>query len=171
MSITTNAAKQPRMITGRMVLIGFIAFFGVVGTVNGIFMYLALHTWPGLTTEHSYTDGLAYNQTLAAAERQVALGWHSTVTLAPGAIGQPHAVTVNVIGKDGAELNGLDVALTFERAVGIPNTSPVPLRESAPGTYTGTFTVPLMGRWQAYVTAKGVDGAQYQMMHDVTAHP
>lgn len=166
-----TTAKQPRKITGRMVLIGFILFFGVVGTVNGIFMYLALHTWPGLTTEDPYKKGLAYNDTLADAERQTALGWRSSVTLANGSAGQPHAVAVAVTGKDGAPLHGLDVTVTFERAVGNPNTTTVVLRETAPGAYTGSFAAPLMGRWQADVTAKAADGAHYQMMHEVAVRP
>ena len=62
--------KPPRQITGRMVLIGFILFFGVISVVNGIFMYMALHTWPGLTNTQAYKDGIKYNEVLADGERQ-----------------------------------------------------------------------------------------------------
>lgn len=163
-----TAAKEPRKITGRMVLIGFIVFFGVIGTVNGIFMYLALQTWPGLTTDDPYQKGLAYNDTLADGERQTALGWRSSVMLSDGGAGQPRAVAVTVTGKDGTPLQGLDVAVTFERAVGTPYTTVVVLRETMPGAYTGLVIAPLMGRWQADVTAKSTDGAHYRMMHEVT---
>ena len=43
-----------RRITGRMVLVGLLTFFGVVFAVNGVFVYFALDSWPGLTTEAAY---------------------------------------------------------------------------------------------------------------------
>ncbi len=40
----------PRPITGRAVLFGLLAFFGVVFAVNGALIFFALDSWSGLTT-------------------------------------------------------------------------------------------------------------------------
>ena len=64
-----------RRITGRMVLVGLLTLFGVVFAVNGVFVYFALDSWPGLATEAAYEQGLAHDQSLAeAAARPNAAG-------------------------------------------------------------------------------------------------
>ena len=62
-------------IEGRHVLLGFIAFFGVIFLVNGIFVYYALGTFGGGDTSDPYRKGLHYNDTLAEAARQADQGW------------------------------------------------------------------------------------------------
>ncbi len=42
----------------------FVAFFAVVLAANGALIAIALGSFTGLTTEHAYDKGLAYNRTL-----------------------------------------------------------------------------------------------------------
>jgi len=42
--------RLSRPITGRMVLFGLVAFFGVVFAVNGTLIYFAIDSWSGLST-------------------------------------------------------------------------------------------------------------------------
>ncbi len=44
-----------------MVFLGFVAFFGVVVTVNAVMLSLALDTMPGLTTDSSYKASQRFN--------------------------------------------------------------------------------------------------------------
>ena len=68
MRTTTMNDKPAFRITGRMVFFGLVAFFGLIAAVNGVFMFYALDTFPGLTTEDSYKKGIVYNRTLDDAE-------------------------------------------------------------------------------------------------------
>ena len=62
-------------IRGRHVLIGMIAFFGLIFLANGIFLYYALTTFGGGDTSNPYRKGLHYNDTLAEAARDAERGW------------------------------------------------------------------------------------------------
>lgn len=154
-------AKPPRQITGRMVLFGFIAFFGVIAAVNGVFMYLALSTWPGLTTEDAYKKGIAYNQTLDAAKLQLALGWQSAVAL--DATGK---LVVSMTGRDGAPLTGAAVEASLSRPLGDETVAKMTLSETAPGQYAASFAAPQPGRWKADISVRRDDNT-YQMRHEV----
>src|SRR5688572_2876208 len=70
-------------LRGGHVLAAFLAFFGVIFAVNGVFLYMALSTHTGLVAQEPYRKGLHYNDRIAAAERQQALGWTSDLRLAP----------------------------------------------------------------------------------------
>ena len=76
-----HASNGERVITGRMVLFGLIAFFGVVFAVNGTMLALALKTNTGMVANEPYRKGLKYNERIAAEERQQALGWKSEITV------------------------------------------------------------------------------------------
>ncbi len=169
MSMTANTPSlpSPRQITGRMVLFGFIAFFGVIAAVNGVFMYMAINTWPGLTTEDAYKKGLNYNATLADGERQAALGWRSSVDLT-----SQGRVVVLMHGPDGIPVGDLSVNVEFARPVGELGTESVSLREEAAGKYVGAFDVTSEGRWKAEVTANNASGeTKYRMIHELMLRP
>jgi nitrogen fixation protein FixH len=73
-----------------------VAFFGVVFTVNAIFITTALNTFPGEETRRSYVQGLDYNQVVDARRAQAALGWSATANLTE------ERVLVEVRDADGA---------------------------------------------------------------------
>lgn len=153
--------KPPRRITGRMVLYGFIAFFGVIAAVNAVFMYFALSTWPGLTTEDAYKKGIAYNRTLDDAARQKQLGWQSAVIFDLSG-----NLAVSMTDKTGAPLTSAKVDVTLSRPLGSEVAQNVSLQETAPGRYAGKVEIPAQGRWQAAITAHR-DNAVYRMRHEV----
>jgi nitrogen fixation protein FixH len=64
----------------------FVAFFLVVALVDGIMVTLAVRTHTGTVTDHPYERGLAYNQVVAAAQKQEALGWKATIAYAGNAL-------------------------------------------------------------------------------------
>jgi len=161
MSTLTMNAKPPRQITGRMVLIGFIVFFGIIAAVNGVFMYFALSTWPGLTTEDAYKKGIAYNRTLDEAAAQARLGWRSAVVF--DASGN---IAVRLFGKDGAPVAGARVDVTLSRPLGSEAAEVLTLEEAAPGEYTGRVAVPDPGRWKADINAQ-LNDDRYRMRHEV----
>jgi len=72
---TNSEGRLSNGIEGRHVLMGLIAFFGVMFVANGLLVYYAVGTFSGGDRPDPYRSGLNYNQTIAEAERQAALGW------------------------------------------------------------------------------------------------
>ena len=52
-------------LKGWHVLLILMAFFGVMFSVNGVFLYHAITSFPGEDVKKSYVQGLNYNDTLA----------------------------------------------------------------------------------------------------------
>ncbi len=78
MSLVMEPTPETRTgfrIKGWHVLAALLAFFGVTIAVNGVFVFLALDTWTGLTTERSYQEGLTYNRQIEESAALSAAGW------------------------------------------------------------------------------------------------
>ncbi|HEU0072242.1 MAG TPA: FixH family protein [Alphaproteobacteria bacterium] len=103
-------ASSGKIITGRMVLLALLGFFALVATVNAIFIVMALRSHPGVADDNAYVDGLAYNQTLAAAESQRALGWQVTLTAGDGPAGE---IKLRALDKAGAPVAAAAVRLSL----------------------------------------------------------
>ena len=93
-----------REITGRHVLVGFVAAFAVIITVNLLLAYNAVQTFPGLEVKNSY---VASQQFDAQRDAQEALGW--TV----GAAHEDGTLTLSITDAGGTpvEVTSLDVIL------------------------------------------------------------
>ena len=61
-----------RQITGRHVLAGFVAAFGLIIGVNLLLAWNAVKTFPGLEVKNSYVASQEFNERL---QEQQALGW------------------------------------------------------------------------------------------------
>lgn len=169
MSTPEMTAAAERRLTGRHVLFGMIAFFGVVIAVNGVFTWFALDTWTGLAVDKAYQKGIAYNDELAAADRQKALGWRSDVRLDGAADGR--TVTVEMRDAGGAPLTGLAVDLRFLRPTHEGLDREVVAAERAPGVYTAGIDLPEAGRWNVLVDVVAGQGRGYRMTHEVFVKP
>jgi nitrogen fixation protein FixH len=74
----TPQAQTGFRLTGRMVLLILVAFFGVVIVVNLVMAYLAVNTFSGMQTQRPYESGLEFNRTLKNASIQQAQHWQVT---------------------------------------------------------------------------------------------
>lgn len=166
MTQATQSAAKP--ITGRMVLIWMLAFFGVIIAVNLAFVYFALDSWPGLTTQKAYEEGLAYNKTLESAARQDAMGWQSRVSLGPVTPKGTRVLSLTMTGP-GGPLTGLAAKAHLSRPLGEGLSVDGDLAEDRPGLYVALLRLPALGRWQVEVTAQAADGRTYRMRHEVQA--
>jgi len=156
-----------RPITGKTVLYGMLAFFGVIFAVNAAFVYFALDTWPGLSTPNAYEKGVRYNTTLTAAEKQSALGWRSAVSLSASSNGQ-YVVLVRIKTKTGTAINALKIRLTLLRPTHEGYDQTIGLTETAPGRYEGETRLPLRGQWLGRIAATSPSGQTYNMQHELT---
>jgi len=132
-----------RPITGRRVLIWLMLFFGTIMSVNAAFVFLALDSWPGLSTEHSYRQGLAYNQTLAAAKRQHDLGWRSDVEWRGN-----QYLSVRIVDKKGVPLAGLKPTVRLVRPTHEGADRNATLKEKTPGVYEAPVPGLAGGQWR-----------------------
>src|SRR5690606_32902882 len=64
---------------GRWIPWTFVGLFGIVLLANGIMVAVAFGSWTGLVERDHFRKGLRYNDRLAAAEAQAALGWRVEV--------------------------------------------------------------------------------------------
>lgn len=71
-----------KRFTGRHITIILVAFFGVVVAVNVTMATFAARTFGGVVVENSYVASQRYNEWLAAARKQDALGWTAKPSLA-----------------------------------------------------------------------------------------
>jgi nitrogen fixation protein FixH len=152
------AAEHPW--TGRTVLIALLVTFGIVFAVNGIFIYFAVTTWPGLSQSDAYEKGLRYNEVIRAAQLQKDLGWRSEVSIAR--TGEIH---VQLVARDGRPADIAHAEVTIERPVGDVTSHTVDLSKDADGLLFAQTSPLSRGVWFATVTARGVGGAVYRMRH------
>ena len=148
-------------LRGRHVLMGFIAFFGVIFLANGIFLYYALATFGGGDTSDPYRKGLHYNAMLAEAARQDAQGWRADLAYDQGG----KRLTLALRDKSGRELTGLVVEATLGRPATDRQDIALSFSELPPGVYAAAMQL-APGQW---VVTTAVDdpaapsGAPYRL--------
>lgn len=140
-----------------------IAAFSTALIANGFLVYFALGTWTGLETEQHYVKGLAYNDNLAGAERQQALGWSPRLTTEfTSADGLSGVFRVRFNDGSGAAVNGLDVRVAASRPTHDGYDRTFTATPAGGGVYEGDFSLPLKGQWDFRILAwRGDDHFQH----------
>ncbi|NIA69175.1 FixH family protein [Pelagibius litoralis] len=144
------------VIRGKHVLMAMLAFFGVIILVNLIFVYFALNTWTGLTTDNAYKEGLQYNETLSARDAQRVLGWQASISVSAAPDGADR-LSVILQDRDGRLLSDLSVSGTLKRPTHEGFDESLSLTEQAPGQYAAELTLPLRGNWDLTLSASRAD--------------
>lgn len=130
-------------LRGIHVLLGAVAFFGVIFVVNGIFLYSALSTYTGVVSKQPYRKGLAYNERIAADEKQKQLGWQDFVALDR----ESERLVATFKDRQGSPVTGLAIA----GVVGRPSTDEldqeVTLKETQSGRYEASVGPHAEGVW------------------------
>ncbi len=118
-------------IKGRHVLIGFLAFFGVIFLANGIFLYYALTTFGGGETTDPYRKGLHYNETIAEAARSDERGWREQLIYTAGS----RRLSLSVSDNQGLPVSGLHIDAHIGRPVTDREDTSIKFKEIAAGSY------------------------------------
>lgn len=139
----------------------FVGIFMVVLPVNLVMAYFATSTFTGIETEHAYDKGLLYNQVLAKAKAQQALGWNVEATVLPHAGNAANVhdadVMVTYLDKDGHPVTGLTVKAEFVRPTMAGYDQEAELVEQGEGRYIALAKLPLSGQWDVRLTAQKAD--------------
>ncbi len=143
-----NGAFDPRR--SRWIPWAFVGAMLLVVVVNGLMAALALSTFTGVTTPRPYDRGRTYNDVLAEAARQDALGWRGSVELAEGQL------RVRVSDARGAAVTGV-----LEGILQRPLTRqalPLAFIAAGPGLWLAEAQPALPGQWEARLTLFGSEG-------------
>lgn len=143
----------------------FVAFFVVVAAVNGVFIYFAVHSYTGVVSEHAYEKGLAYNETLEKARKQVAMN------IAHEAAYENGVLRLVLKDADGQPLSEAKVTAHILRPVSEGLDFDVELVHLGGGIYEVPIETPLPGRWRAELEATWDNTPSYQMMLDFLVRP
>jgi nitrogen fixation protein FixH len=149
---TLSAEERADLWANRWVPWMFVLAFLVVGAVNAVFVYLAIHSHTGLVTEQAYEKGLAFNQTLAKAEAMQALGWNFSVELTSEDI-----LSVRLVDKSGNPIQKAQVKGRMVRPVKSGYDYEINLAEQMKvgesGVYQALLRPPLRGSWTVHLVA------------------
>jgi nitrogen fixation protein FixH len=140
-------------IEGRHVLLGLIAFFGVMFLANGIFVYFAVATFSGGDTSKPYQKGLHYNQMIAADARQAERGWQTDVAYDD----KTGRLTLSFVDKATAPIAGLHIAAELSRPATDKEDRRVVFREVSQGIYDATVDLP-PGLWVLSIASRRKGG-------------
>ena len=124
-----------------------IAGLLLVVLVNAGMVWSALHTFPGVAALDVFDHSNAYDQVLAQAAREAALGW----SVQP--VGEAPAPVLTLRGQDGLPLTGATVTAEARRPLGPDMATQLAFREAAPGRYVAQAALPALGQWDLRLLA------------------
>ncbi len=130
----------------------YVGCMMLVFVTNGVLIWKALSTFPGLTTDHAYEQGRLYNSVLEEAARQDAIGLSVAVTQDDGRI------RLTITQKDGspatdAQLEGQMARPLNDERVQLDFTS------AGAGQWIAAPAAPLQpGQWDIHLTTQVAAG-------------
>lgn len=150
------------MITGRKVLATLLGFFALIILVNGAFVYFALNSFSGLTTENAYAKGLNYNRTLAQGRAQKAAGWKVTATVSRQDSDGAHVLNVRI--RDGRDrpLDNLNLTGQLRRPSHAGDDLALQFEAVGQGSYRAIAAPKAPGQWDLRLLAQLGDAAGYR---------
>lgn len=145
-----ETAKKPREITGKHVLIGFVAAFSVIIGVNLVLAVSAVKTFPGLEAKNSYVASQNFDKRRAA---QLALGWTVSAEL------QGEELVLSITDADGpVEVKELNAILGRPTQVKDDRTPDFKFNGTA-------YVAPMVladGNWDIRMVAVAKDGTEFR---------
>lgn len=137
---------------GTWVLLSFIAFFGLIVVVNGVFITTALSTHSGVITDRPYEKGLAYDDMLKEAYAQPAIQQK--------AVFENNVLRWTLSDETGRPLDA-NVKARLVRPTDDNHDFEIILKKTGDGVYETSLNLPMRGRWEAQLKAQW-NNAQYQ---------
>ena len=153
MAVDSGPEGERRVLKGWHVLAVFLFFFGMIFSVNGLFLYKALSTHTGVVSVEPYRKGLAYNERIAADEAQRVLGWREETQLDASG-----GVRVRLMRDEGDPVRGLRLTAVISRPATQGMDQTLAMVEGEGGVYSGQGRGIEAGTWVVAVEAHGSDG-------------
>ncbi|PWK63405.1 FixH family protein [Aminobacter sp. AP02] len=150
----SSRAAQPKPFTGWHMLAIMVAFFGVIIAVNLLMATLANTSWTGLVVQNTYVASQQFNEQVAEARAQAALGWKGTLTIANGEI------RYGLVDASGTPIHAESVTVTFRRPAYEAEDWQATLKRNTDSTFSATAAI-RDGIWIVNTEAKLSDGTPY----------
>ncbi|MCB1561975.1 MAG: FixH family protein [Alphaproteobacteria bacterium] len=131
----------------------FVLFFVVVALLDGIFVSVAMRTYPGTVSEHAYEKGLAYDGTLEEARSQP--------LIIQSASFKDGVLRWSLADQDGTPLMQADVKAKFVRPVQSGHDFTLALSHKGGGIYEAKPELPLRGVWVAELSGSWDENRQH----------
>lgn len=146
-------AVLERKLEGKHVLMMLIGFFSFMLIANGFFVYFALTSFSGLSTDDAYRKGLHYNDSLEALELQKARGWQVALDIdAPG--DRQFALSLEIKDKNGDVLP-LNVASAQLKRPAIKGQDILLNLVNTGSVYEVSQQLPSAGQWDVKILMSG----------------
>jgi nitrogen fixation protein FixH len=158
--------KGERKLTGFHVLLMLIAFFGIVGGVDGFMIVRALGTFRGEVAPKPYEQGLKFNKTIQESREQDARGWKVDGRVRRDATGKAQ-IEVDARDAGGAPVTGLQVEAILAAPADKTRDHAVKLEHFGGGVYRGA-TDAQQGAWDLELTASRDGRKQFQSRNRIT---
>ena len=154
-------------VSGRFVLFSLLGFFLVVFIANGIFITLAVKSFPGEQEKKSYLQGLAYNDTLEARAEQEALGWTAELTELRRE-GDRAEIELTFKSASGEPISALALKGMLERTVDDDHDHFFDFEPQGGGRYLARVDGVSPGMWRLQATATGSGGENFVLEKRLT---
>jgi nitrogen fixation protein FixH len=118
-----------------------VGAFVIIIAVNGVMVWSAMATFPGVATTDVFDHSNRYDDVLALAAREAALGWRIEAT-SEGA-----RATLTLTDRIGRPLAGAHITATAYRPLGPDQATPLRFHELTPGRYRADPPLPAAGQW------------------------
>lgn len=149
---------QPKLLTGKKFFVYMLLFFGIIFSVNAVFITLALRSNSGVVVQNYYERGIHYNQTLEQAQFQKELGWMGELVI------DGSFMIYSLHASDGKAVSDKTIFVKMVRPVQDGFDFMVPLSETKDGVYRGKFHAPLKGAWDAHISIEWADGQYFDFV-------
>jgi nitrogen fixation protein FixH len=138
-----------REVTGRLVLIGLVGFFGLVAAVNAVMVAAAVSTFGGIETANAYRAGLAFASEEAAAAAQQSRHWRVMASLRPQPSGSL-AIELSAHDSSGRPIAGLEASVGLQHPTNRRLDRTVAMRADGPGRFHGNADA-APGQWDLVI--------------------
>ncbi len=156
-------------LTGKHVLMAICGFFAVIFLANGVFLTLAIRSYPGEYEKKSYLQGKNYNALLRQRQTQAALGWNVSIEQFDVS-DKGSSLMLKFSRQDGTPLSALMVEGSLSRPTDNHADQLASFEETTTaGLYRATFDELAQGQWRLEAEAVDGTGRQFEVATKVIA--
>lgn len=145
-------------LRGGHVLAGLLLFFAAIIAINVAFAVAAVRTFPGEDERRSYTQGLHYNDVLAARREQAAIGWSARSELVRDDRGA--RLVVHLSDRAGAPIEAATVTGVLRWPPNESGDRQLIFIAEGEGAYAADLGALTPGRWDLRARAENNSGAR-----------
>jgi len=148
-------------LTGKHIIVTLLVFFGVIFSVNGLFLYKSITSFPGEDIKQSYRQGLAFNETLENRASQRASGWEADLAI-DGA-----DITLSILDTGGIPVRGLSIVGLLKHPTETDLDVPLTFNAQADGSYVAVLGVSVIGKRFLTTKAQTTDGFVFETKNEL----